>query len=142
MAEHLGRVATVYVSDDGGSTYNKVGELKDADMTSNQDLHDATSNDDGLYKVDLQGHKKATLSFTCNYDPSDTAQAEIEAAYYASTALLWKFRPLGDTPAAGNYERLFTGNLSSLNVTPATQGIIEMPVTVESSGTITYQLVS
>lgn len=140
MGEQLGRVSTVYISIDGGSTYNKIAEVKDPTGALARDLHDATSNDDGLWKVDVKGHKKFTISLTCNYDISDTGQTNLIQAEFSDTATNFKFRPSGDT--VGNKEYLGVFNVSSTDLSTPTQGIAELSVSMESSGTITYQAIS
>lgn len=137
MAEQLGRTSTVYVSDDGGSSYVKVGEVKDPSASLARDLQDATSNDDGLWKVDVAGHKKLSLSWACNYDESDAGQEDIIAAEYSDTQLMFKFRPSGDT--AGNKEYIGTFNVSSVEISTPTQGVAELSISIESSGAVTRQ---
>jgi len=106
-------------------------------MSIPQDLHDVTDNDDGEWKSELRGHKQVTLSFSCHYDESDVGQEKILAAIVAGTALNWKVRPKGDT--TGYKEYLFAGNLDNHDITMTTQGPLDFPVSVRSTGTVTRQ---
>lgn len=137
MSESLGYLAVIQVSDDAGSNYYTIGEVKDPTFTIDQDLHDVTSNSDGIYKTQLRGHKQATLAFTCNYDEADTGQIKMLDAIINGTATKWKVRPNGS--GAGNEEYLFDGDFPSQEITMTTQGPKEFPVTVNSTGTITKQ---
>lgn len=135
MSEFLGRVATVEVSSDGGTTFFEVGEVKDPTFPQNRDLHDATANDDGIDKVDLRGHKQRSLTFTCNFDSSDTGQNMMRAAYDSDTDIRFRYRPEGNVAGKPEYE--FDGNFNSLELNTPTQGISELSADVQSSGAVT-----
>ena len=136
MATQLGNDATIYISNDG-ATYTLIGETFDPSMSIPQDLHDVTVNGGGEWKAELRGHKQVTLSFSCHYDESDVGQEKALAAMVAGTALYCKVRPRGDT--AGYKEYLFTGNMDNHDISMTTQGPMDFPVSVRSTGTVTRQ---
>ena len=136
MSEYLGNNAVIQVSDDGGSTYDTVGEVKDSNLDFSQDNHNATSNDDGLFKVEVAGHKQAVLTFTYNYDESDAGQTTLRTAYLAGTTLMFKYRPRGTL--AGYKEALFSANPTAVPISAPTEGVMETAASYTSTGAITF----
>ena len=136
MAESLGNTAVIQASIDGGSTYTAIGEVKDSNFDQSQDNHDATSNDNGLYKVEVAGHKQGTLTFTVNYDESDAGQNNLRTAYYAGTTVMFKYRPRGTL--AGYKEALFSANPTAMPIACPTQGVKETAASYTTTGTITW----
>jgi len=137
MSEQLGNSASLQVSSNGGSSYSNVGEMKDTSFDGAQDLHDATSNDDNLWKVDVVGHKKMTINVTCNYDEADAGQIIMRAGYFAGSTLMFKYRPRGSTSTYR--EQLFSANFTSANLAAPTQGVMEESYTLETTGAVTTQ---
>lgn len=137
MSEQLGNESTIYVSSDGGGSYSLLGEVFDPSMSIPQDLHDTTINGGGGWKRELKGHKQLTLSVSCHYDESDVAQEKVLSAMMDGTDLHWKIRPRGDQ--TGYKEYLCEGNLESHDVTMTTQGPMDFPVSMRSTGTVTRQ---
>jgi len=135
MSEYLGRIATLEVSTDGGTTWLTVGEAKDLALSLPQDLHDATTYSDDIWKVDLRGHRQVTLTYTCQYDKADAGQLALISSYFSGTGIRHRVRPEGNTSTAKEFE--FDSNFNSLEISPPTQGISELSVDVQSTGTVT-----
>lgn len=131
----LGRVATIEVDDIGGSTYIAVGQVQDPDLALNFDVHDVTNNDSGIWKEDLRGHGKASLSFSCVHDPADVGQEKLIANSLSGAGVLVRYRESGGD--SGDYEYEFPANVTTYNVTASTQGARMVPFSLESCGTVT-----
>ncbi|SRR6266705_2343282 len=95
MGKQLGSNATVEVSTDGGVTFTKAFRVKKASFTPKNNLIDATDNDSNGWKEQLYGDSHADLSFTCNYDPTDSGQAAVINAKITKTTILLRYRPRG-----------------------------------------------
>ncbi len=136
MAESLGNTAVIQASSDGGSNYTAIGEVKDSNLDLGQDNHNATSNDDGLWKVEVAGHKQGTLTFTVNYDESDAGQNLLRAAFLAGTTIMFKYRPRGTL--ATYKEALFSANPTAMPISIPTEGVKETAASYTSTGAITF----
>lgn len=83
MAKRLGRVATLEVSNDGGTTWMKVGRVIDANLNANRAEVDASDQDDGANSSWLRGRRDLTIDGTLRYDPEDQGQQLLEESYFA-----------------------------------------------------------
>lgn len=80
MACVLGRIAEVWVSVDGGTTYNMLGGRVEAGIDVATDALDVTSQDSGGFRAFCPNHGSATMSLSARYVPGDLVQTQLEAA--------------------------------------------------------------
>ena len=128
MAEVVGYIAKVAVSTDGGSTYNDVAEVKDPKLTYSVTKADGTTVDDGGFAVKKTVKTEANLSFTCNYDVTDTEQQAIRNAQDNNTSLYWRYRPEGDTAGKESYVCI---GVPQVDLDTPTEDISRMAVEIE-----------
>jgi hypothetical protein len=84
-----------YLSDDGGSNYVEVGELRDVELTIQTEMMDATSHASAGSKEVIPGIQSWTATAGALYVSSDSAQDKIDAAVTGKTKLKFRFDPEG-----------------------------------------------
>lgn len=97
--------ALLYVSTDGGTTYNPIGELKDVTLTVKQDAIDATSHDSAGWKEFIPGVSEWTAKAEALYIDANATQDAVFNALINKTIL--KFRL---TPKTGSGLEKFEGS--------------------------------
>lgn len=139
MADTRGSAYELDVSTDGVS-YTSVGGIKDAGLSFGRDKIDVNDFDQPNFHQALSDRVMATLSATMNYDESDAGQAIIMTNNGSTlpAALYWKVRPKGDDVGTSK-EYIFQADITSLDVPNADGSPVEMSLTAESTGAITYQ---
>jgi hypothetical protein len=98
-----GYTGIVYVSDDGGSTYVALGELKDAELTVQTEMMDATSHASAGFKEVVPGLQSWTATAGTLYISADVAQDKIDAALSGKTKLKFRFDPEGTSTGKDRY---------------------------------------
>lgn len=136
----IGRTSVVKVNDGGGAT--EVQNILSADLNGGFDLADDTTNDSDGYKENAYADRQVTLDVTCKYAETGGIQ-DVFAQYYSATpgTLTVTYQPLG-AGVGTKYEYVFTARISSCNISSSTGETIETSFTLESTGSITYQLQS
>lgn len=93
----------VYVSDDGGTNYYEVAELRDVELTIQTEMMDATSHASNGGKEVTPGIQSWTATAGALYISSDTAQDKLDAAVLAKTKLKFRFDPEGTATGKERY---------------------------------------
>lgn len=88
-----GLAATLEISSDGGTTFNKIGECKDITLTVNGEVIDATSRDSQGWKEGIPGLLDWSAEGEAFYVASDVAQDNVYAALTGRTPVKVRFRP-------------------------------------------------
>jgi predicted secreted protein len=86
-----GRKGRVFLSTDGGATYNQIGEVKNWEVGVQVDEIDATSHDSAGWKEKLLGLKEWHGTAEAFYVSSNAAQNSLFAAIAADQVLKFKF---------------------------------------------------
>lgn len=94
MGKSLGSSATIEVSTDN-ITYNRATKVKKASMPVKVNAVDSTDNDDNGWKSNLYGDAQVPISFTLNYDPSDSNQITILNAKRNKTKVYLRYKARG-----------------------------------------------
>lgn len=92
MAKVAGRIQTLDVSTDGGSTWTAVGGIVDGSFNGSQEELDSTAHDDGQYRTYVPGRKDFTIDVPLRWNQDDSGQAVLKAAFFAATVLTVRFR--------------------------------------------------
>jgi len=127
MADQKGYEGKLAVSTTD-SSYVDVGGMRECSISIGRALID-TSDWDVAWSTNLAGRGSLSLSFTHNYDESDTGQDRIRAASEAGTQIWYRYRPMGD--GAPGKEFRFQGTLETYDDTSPNDA------QVESSGSVT-----
>lgn len=90
-----GFVAKFYLSDDGGTNYYEIGELRDVEVNEEVDMFEATSHSSGGAKEYVPGNQGWEASIGALYISSDTAQDKLMAALNNKTKCKFRFDPEG-----------------------------------------------
>jgi TP901-1 family phage major tail protein len=83
----------VYISDDGGTTYNKIGELREMELSLEDELIDATSHDSGGWRENINGLNNWNITADALYIQNNVAQKDIFDALTGAVLLKVQFRP-------------------------------------------------
>lgn len=87
-----GRVQTLEVSNDSGTTWVKVGKLQDAELSRERNTIDTTNKDDGEFNSFVLGTQTNRITGTVVLDESDQGQQILEQAYENATTLKFRWR--------------------------------------------------
>ena len=93
----------VLISNDGGSTFNKIGELRDMTLNVEDELIDATSHDSGAWRESINGLRNFSISAEELYIRTDAGQSNAFTAITAKTLLKIQFR-VKDLAGEDQYE--------------------------------------
>lgn len=88
-----GYSALLYVSTDGGGTYNKFGEAKDITLSIKRAAVDATSHDSAGWKESILGVAEWSAKTDALYVDGDAAQDAVRNALVNGTALKLRLLP-------------------------------------------------
>lgn len=86
-----GRLATLRVSDDGGTTYENYGGVVDITLNINVDELECTTHDSAGSREYLPNHDDATIDVSGRWLDGDAGQEIVLAAIFAKTTLLFEF---------------------------------------------------
>lgn len=106
-----GLLATLELSIDGGTTYQKIGECKDMTLTVQGSEVDVTSHDSGDWKEFIYGRKEWSAEAEALYVDSNAGQDNVYTALNGKTIIKLRFRPAG----AASGKDQFTGDALVLN---------------------------
>ena len=85
--------ALLYISDDGGTTYSKIGELRDVTINVNLDAIEATSHDSGGWREFLPGLSQWGASAEALYVDADAGQDKVFSALDGKSTVKFRFTP-------------------------------------------------
>ena len=103
MAVTRGRIGTVEISTDGGSTFDKIGRLIDGSLNIESAEITTTSHDSDDWEEFLQGRKNATIETSHRYDEADTGQDKAIQAAFDETEVDLRWRSRGTVSTAKQY---------------------------------------
>lgn len=126
----------MYVSSDGGSTYVKIGELKDVTISFDIDELDGRSHDSGGYYDPVFGSRKWTADAEALNIFSDAGQAAITAALFAATTLFFRFDPAGTS--TGKPRRVGSGVITSWQETQPNSDLSAVKIKIAGKGALTF----
>lgn len=126
----------VYVSSDGGSTYTKIGELKNVTLSFNIDELDGRSHDSGGYYDPVFGSRKWTADAEVLNIVTDAGQAAIVAALSGATTLFFRFDPYGT--AVGKPRRTGSGVITSWDETQPNSDLSACKIKIAGKGALTF----
>ena len=106
MAKSLGRLATVEISLNGGSSYNAIGRLTDPTLALEKGEVDVTDHDSGAWEEILPGRKRWSIDAPVRADEADAGQIDAMSAYLNDTLVKVRFRLKG----AGSGNKQFVGD--------------------------------
>lgn len=92
MSAIAGRISTLEVSTDGGTSYDPVGKLVDATLNLNVDELECTTHDSAGAREYLPNHHDATLDGTLRWDQDDVGQGVILDKAFDKTLAKYRFR--------------------------------------------------
>ena len=123
MPRALGRIATIEVSDDAGTTWEDLGCTVDLALNSESESVDDTCRDDGAYRSKLNSYLSGAIPFSGRWVEEDAGQLLVVTAHHAQTEISVRFRPHGADSGQYEYECLAT--IPTLNITPSIDGSLD-----------------
>lgn len=126
--------ATVEVSSDGGATYNKIGEMREVNLSVEVGDIDATSLDSAGWEERLDGIKSWSGTAAGFYLEANAGQDAVWAALEGSTALKLRFRPKGALAGA----KQFVGDIRirGYNLAAAVSDALAKDISFSGTGAI------
>lgn len=88
----LGRLRTVEVSTDGGTTWLNVGRLTDSTWNGSRAEINATDGDSGDSEEYMAGRANHSLEVTARYDEANEGQQAVEEAFFTGTTIKARWR--------------------------------------------------
>lgn len=87
----------VYLSADGGTTYNRIGEVKNVTLTVNSSQIDVTSLDSSGWMESISGLNSWSATADAFYLDGNASQEAAYAALAARNTMLFRFYPKNQT---------------------------------------------
>lgn len=134
MAASPGRLGTVEVSTDGGTTYLAVGLISDFQFAFPNDPIDTTTFDDQGNKSEDYGESQCVVDVTMNLDESDAGQDALREA--SDTKVKRDFR-VRRVVGAGLREYTFNGVVRNFNTGNSRNAVVSATAQIASSGVVT-----
>lgn len=125
----------VYVSFDGGTTYNAIGELQDAKLKIDLKALNSTSHNSAGWGSVKAGNSNWSATLQALYVAGDTAQAGLQAAAIAKTLVYYRFDEYGT--ATGKPRKSGSGYITSLEVSQPNEDLEIISITVQGDGALT-----
>lgn len=107
------KITTLKYQKNGGASYVKVGKITALSRSVDGNKIGINNFDQGDFEEFLNGRRNVTLSVTCLYDMTDTAQGDLEDDHLLGLNGDFQFGP--DPLTAGDV--LFSGSGSPSNIT-------------------------
>lgn len=126
-----GFTARVSISADGGTSYQVVGEARDATLSISQNEIDATSFDSNGWSEFIPGLKEWSVDIEALYIPTNVAQENLFEALVEGTTLKIKLLPKTGTGNIGYEGGVF---VSSWEINPTTDDAIAVSVSFRGTG--------
>lgn len=139
MGKRLGRVGVLEVSEDGGTSWVKVGRVVDATLNANRTEIDASDQDDGANSSWLRGRRDLTIDGTLRYDPTDPGQEILESSFFnddpePDIKVRWRSKE-----ASGEPEYVADGFVSTWTQARPDEAPQDMTFTIRLSGVVQPQ---
>lgn len=139
MAKIAGRLSTLEVSADGGSTYYEVKGAVDLKLNGSQAELKSTSHDSGQFEEYEPGRKDMTMDVSCRFNQDDAGQAIVKDAYFSASKIDIRFRMETNTGREQYTAKAFP---SSLGPSGPDDDIASIDFTLRISGPLTKSLQS
>ena len=136
MPKIAGRISTIEISTDGGSTFHEVKGASDVTLSGNQAELTTTSHDSGQFEEYIPGRKDFTIDLGLRYDEADPGQDLLMDSFYSGTTVDWRFRMQVGT---GLDQYLCKGFCSSLSPAGPNDDVASMDATIRVTGPVTRQ---
>jgi hypothetical protein len=134
MAVSKGRLGTVEVSTDGGSTYNPIGKLINPKYTMNTAAIKTTTHDSGAFDESLPGRISGSLDLPCLLDEADAQQVALLNGITGQTVFKFRFRTKG--AGVGNFQYIADGWVSDGEQDAPLDDAADMSFKITLTGTI------
>ena len=128
-----GSKSLCYASSDG-TTYVKVGELKNQNFAGSASTPDANSHDSPSRRQYISGRSGETYSIECNYVRGNSGQQIVRSAYFNSTPV-W-FKMLMDN-AAGGEKFVFKSVITAFGTAGPDEQAVPMTASFNITGDVT-----
>lgn len=134
MPKIAGRLSTLEISTDGGTTYLEVKGA--ADMTLNGSTAEltTTSHDSGGFEEYIPGRSDFTIDLSLRHDEADPGQDLLQDSFFSKTVVDWRFRM---QVFAGLDEYKVKGFISSLSPAGPNDDVASMDATIRCTGVMT-----
>jgi predicted secreted protein len=123
-----GRLAAVYVSDDDGVTYVKVGGRLSASAPSTTDTIDTTNADSQGFKEFIEGDTSQTLEMSFHWEEGDAGQDMLVEANYTDPKPRLKYKWMF---VEGTGKRQWEAKGLITNMGPSADDVTQCSVTVQ-----------
>lgn len=130
-----GYIGKFYISDDGGSNYYELGETKNATLTKEADMGDATSHASGGWKENVPLNKGFSISADALYISADVAQDKVRAALQNGTKLLFRLDPEGTSTGKERWSG--AGYMKSWKIEDPTSDLAAVGIEITGTGALT-----
>lgn len=134
MANSRGRLGTVEISTDGGSTYNPIGKMTNPKYSLNQSAIKTTTHDSGAFEESIPGRISGTLDIPCLLDEADVGQVAMLTAITSQTVAKFRFRAKG--AGVGNFQFVSDGWVSDGEQDAPLDDAADLTFKVNLTGTI------
>jgi hypothetical protein len=123
--------ARVSISVDGGTSYQVIGEARDATLSISQNEIEATSFDSNGWMEYIPGMKEWSVDIEALYVPTNVAQENLYEALVEGTTLKIKLLPKTGTGNAG-----YTGDVfvTSWEINPTPDDAVSVSVSFRGTG--------
>lgn len=121
----------IFVSDDGGSTYEPIAEVKEHTITVNAEELDATNYDSDGWSENVPGFSSWEASLTANYIGDDAGQAALRNAVVGRERVMVQLVAKNEVGEVG-FEGLAT--ITSFEVSSAVDAVVELSIELMGSG--------
>lgn len=124
----------VYISSDGGTTYNPIGEIRDATLTINSSEIDATSFDSGGWSEFIPGLKDWEVSAEGLYVVANAGQSALYNALVNGSTVKIRLLPKTGTGNTG-----YEGNaiITSWEINNTTDDAVSISASFRGTGALT-----
>ncbi len=134
MARVAGRLSTLDVSTDGGTTYTAVGCIQDATLNGEGEEIDVTCHDDGVFRAFLAGRGAYTIDLTCIWDEADAGQGILETAHFNRSIYDFRWR---QQVASGLREYTAQGLVTAFTPGGPNDDAAGLDISIRLTGTVT-----
>jgi predicted secreted protein len=124
----------VYLSADGGTSYQKIGELTDVSLKVNDALIDATSFDSGGWEESIDGLKNWSATAGYFYIDGNAAQENAFNALVAGNTMLYRFYPKNQS---GKNKWEGTGRFQDWSLTQNKNSAVAVQLSIKGTGALT-----
>lgn len=134
MAKTKGRLATLEVSTDGGSTFTTVGCGRDITVNLETSEINSTCRDDGAWEAYLPNRNSGSVDLNVLWDESNSGLSTVKDAWLAQTEYDYRFR---FQTSAGLLEYEFAAFVTNFTWNAPSDDIANVDLTLRINGQVT-----